>query len=55
MSVPLPGYYYLTKSASRCSWCAVSVFGIPLCSWVSARGKMRICHHLQIGLRTKNF
>ena len=49
---PLPDYY-LMISESRYSWCVVSVFGKSLCSWVSARGKMRICHHLQLGLRTK--
>ena len=28
--------FYLMISESRHSWCAVSVFDIPLCSWVSA-------------------
>ena len=33
---PLPDYYLISEIMY--SWCAVSVFGIPLCSWASARG-----------------
>jgi len=35
---PLPDYY-LMISETRYSWCNVPVFGIPLCSWVSAGGQ----------------
>jgi len=48
--------YYLIISESRYSWYAVSVFGIPLCSWVSARGsKWEFALTWKLGLRTKNF
>jgi len=36
--LPTTGLYYLMISQSRYSWCAVSVFCIPLCSWVVAGG-----------------
>jgi len=44
-------------SESMYSWCAVSVFDIPLWSKVSARGaKWQFCrHHLEIGTKNKKF
>jgi len=30
--IPLPDYYVMI-SENRCSWYAVSVLGIPPCSW----------------------
>jgi len=52
--LPLPDYA-LMISGSRYSWCAVSVFGITLCSWVSAGGKKGIFHHLEIGPNNQKF
>ena len=41
-------------SESRYSWGAVSVFGIPLCSWVFAGGtKWEFATTWKLGLRTK--
>ena len=52
---PLPDYY-LIISESRYSWCAVSVFGIPLCSWgVRKWGEMGNSHHLEIGTKNQKF
>jgi len=52
---PLPDYS-LMISGSRYNWCAVSVHGIPLCSWVSAgRTKWEFATTWKLELTTKNF
>ena len=52
---PLPDYSLMINGRWY-SWCAVSVFGIPLCSWVSAGGtKREFATTWKLGLRTKNF
>ena len=50
---PLPDYH-LVICGSRYSWCAVLVFGFPLCSWMSEGGtKWEFATTWILGLRTK--
>ena len=50
---PLPDSY-LMISETRYSWCAVSVFGILLCSWVFAgRTKWEFATTWKLGLKNK--
>jgi len=52
---PLPDYS-LMISGNKYSWCAVSVCGILMCSWVSARGtKWEFATTWKLGPKTKNF